>query len=73
MNFTQHLHPKKIVTILTVVESLNFNLAEVQRRGHSDAEWAFRDGVSSMAHSDGHVPLRDTDCSYLRFISQNKA
>lgn len=45
---------------LTVVQALNFDLVEVQRGGHADAKWTFRDGVSSVTDSDGHVPLKQT-------------
>lgn len=46
--------------ILTVVQTLNFDLVEVQRGGHADVEGTLRDGVSSVTHSDGHAPLRET-------------
>lgn len=48
---------------LTVVQTLNFDLAEVQRGGHTDVERTFRDGVSSVTHGDGHVPLMETQAA----------
>lgn len=46
--------------VLTVVQTLNFDLVEIQRGGHADVKGTLRDGVSSVAHSDGHVPLKQT-------------
>lgn len=45
--------------VLTVVQTLNFDLVEVQRGGHADVEGTLGDGVSAVTHSDGHVPLKE--------------
>lgn len=44
--------------LLTVIQPLNFDLAQVEGRGHADVEGALGDGVSSVTDSDGHVALR---------------
>lgn len=62
-SFPQEKNISADADVLTVVQTLNFDLAEVQRGGHTDVKWTFRDWVSSVAHSDGYVPLRDTNYS----------
>lgn len=46
--------------ILTVVQTLNFDLVEVEWGSHTDVKRTFRDGVSSVTDGDGHVPLKET-------------
>lgn len=55
-----HFLEESITDILTVVQTLNFDLVEVQRGGHTDVKGTLRDGVSSVTHSDGHVALMET-------------
>lgn len=70
MNQTVKIKLRSDSEVLTVVQTLNFDLVEVQRGGHADVERTLGDGVSSVTHSDGHVPLMDTDYSEHHFINQ---
>lgn len=48
------------IDLLTAVETLNADFAQVQEGGNTDVKWAFWDGVTSVTDCDCHVALMVT-------------